>query len=179
MIHTGWIILICVQNGEDKKVKRYKQDKSSAMGWATSYNSFQSVLAKCKLEEVYQVNRTIDLFSETNKPVVEISTGSVTDDNLDQIELEMATKLILFERKLSKHKITLKVISDDSDMKFKYIEFETELQKARQTNDWDSFERKFFPKFFVGFFTDIYQFDLQIYSKCTVDELAAAIVEVC
>ena len=148
------------------------------MRWATSDNSFQSVLAKCKLEEVYQVNRTIDLFSETNKPVVEISTGSVTDDNLDQIELEMATKLILFERKLSKHKITLKVENIELNGN-RYIEFETELQKARQTNDWDSFERKFFPKCFVGFFTDTFQFDLQIYSKCTVDELAAAIMEVC
>ena len=148
MIHTGWIILICVQNGEDTQVKNYKQDKSSTTGWAISFNSSQSVLAKCKLEEVYQVNRTIDLFSETNKPVVEISTGSVTDDNSDQIELEMATKLILFERKLSKHKITLKVEH------INYNKFETKLQKAKQTNDWNNYERIVGPKCEVGFRTD-------------------------
>ena len=128
---------------------------------------------KCKLDDVYQVNRTIDLFSGANKPIVEISTGSITDDNMDQIELEMATKLILFERKLSKHKITLKVEH------INYNKFETELQKAEQTNDWVYFERQGFRKLKVGYFTDMMKFDLQIHSKCIVDELAAAIVEVC
>ena len=93
---------------------------------------------------------------------------------MDQIELEMATKLILFERKLSKlYKITLKVEN------INYKEVETELQKAKQTNDWDNFERIYRPKCEVGFLTDISKFDLQIHPKCTVDELAAAIMEVC
>ena len=87
---------------------------------------------------------------------------------MEQIELEMATKVVMFERKLSKHKITLKLEY------LYYDKFEAAIQKAKETNDWGQI-----PKCTVDFNTDISKVDLQIKSKSTINELSKAIVEVC
>ena len=45
----------------------------------------------------------VDLYSEVNKPLVELILGMPIDDsNKDQVEIEMGAKIFLFERQLLK-----------------------------------------------------------------------------
>ena len=47
----------------------------------------------------------IDLYNEVNKPVVELILGMPIDEsNKEQVEIEMGTKMFLFERQLIKLK---------------------------------------------------------------------------
>jgi len=71
----------------------------------------KNVLLPCDLSEILLVCHTIYMFSEKNKPLIQmLALEKITDQNSDRIELEIEKKLSWFARKLSKMtQIKLKV----------------------------------------------------------------------
>ena len=64
-----------------------------------------------ELKEVLHACHTVDLFSENNKPIVQmLASEKITDKNLEQVELEIEQKIFWFERKFSKlPRLTLRI----------------------------------------------------------------------
>ena len=63
----------------------------------------KTLIEKYEEREIIDAGRQLDMFSDKNKPVIElIVSEAVTDDNMEQIELDIATELVLFERKIIK-----------------------------------------------------------------------------
>ena len=66
----------------------------------------------------------VDLYSEVNKPLVELILGMPIDDsNKEQVEVEMGTKMFLFERQLTK-------LIDEQEGKYNQSLFQLELLKG-------------------------------------------------
>ena len=55
------------------------------------------------LNAIWEACMNIDLYSEINKPLVELILGMPIDEsNKEQVEVEMGTKMFLFERQFTK-----------------------------------------------------------------------------
>ena len=79
-----------------------------------------------------------------------IVSDRITDENMDQIELEIATKIVLFERKLAK--IDTSINGAKVKLQVKHVN--------------------------KGFTEPKYNFELEVQSTLTIGELARAIGEV-
>ena len=95
----------------------------------------------------------MDIFSEKNKPIVQMITSSVMND---EIEFDIATKIVLFERKISR------LVNDDSNNSY-YI---GKLYTLR------------IRYLYHGYVEDQYNFDVVIKSNASVEELARLVGEV-
>ena len=86
-----------------------------------------------------------------------IVSDKITNDNMDQVELEIATKIVLFERKLSKLTSTAKIST-------KGAKINLQVKHRYVYGHWSEAE---------------YNFELEVQSNLTIGELARAIGEVC
>ena len=89
---------------------------------------------KHEKREIFDISRSLDLVSAKNNPVFQmIVSDKITDENMDRIEFEFATKVVLFERKLSNllpKKIKLQVKHKDRYFIGPKFNFDLEVQST-------------------------------------------------
>ena len=120
-----------------------------------SKKKFKTLLKKHEKREILDASRLLDLFSTKHKPIFQmIVSEKITNENIDQIELEIATKIVLFERKLLKLTSTTKKMTKRAKINLQV--------------------KHLYPEF-TG---PEYNFELEVESTLTIGELARAIGEV-